>query len=95
MRRSPFATFVLTILLGSIALRAQEATPTAPPPVTFTTQQDHQNMLDQLGIKRLRPGRNGNSTGANPANYDEALANPYPDLPDPLLLKNGQRVTTA
>jgi hypothetical protein len=28
-------------------------------------------------------------------NYDEAKANPYPNLPDPLLLKNGKRVTSA
>ena len=28
----------------------------APPPVTFTADQDHQNMMDQLGIKALRPG---------------------------------------
>jgi hypothetical protein len=29
------------------------------------------------------------------ANYDEAKANPYPDLPDPLVMKNGKKVTTA
>src|SRR5262249_28084811 len=28
-------------------------------------------------------------------NYDEAKANPYPDLPDPLTLKNGKKVTSA
>ena len=26
-------------------------------PVVFTTAQDRQNMLDQLGITKLRPGR--------------------------------------
>ena len=31
----------------------------------------------------------------NYANYDEAKANPYPTLPDALVLKNGQPVTTA
>jgi hypothetical protein len=31
----------------------------------------------------------------NAANYDEAKANPYPDLPDPLTLKNRWKVTTA
>jgi hypothetical protein len=30
----------------------------------------------------------------NYANYDESKANPYPNLPDPLVLKNGQKVTT-
>ena len=28
-------------------------------------------------------------------NYDEAKANPYPNLPDPLMMKNGKKVTTA
>ena len=31
-----------------------------PAPVTFTADQDHQNMMDQLGIKALRPGPSGN-----------------------------------
>jgi len=67
----------------------------SPPPVTFTTQEDHRHMLDQLGITRLRPGPSGNESAPNHANYDESLANPYPQLPDPLTLNNGQRVTTA
>ena len=63
-------------------------------PVTFTTQEDHRNMLEQLGITKLRPGPSGNESAPNPANYDEALANPYPNLPEVLTLKNGERVTT-
>jgi hypothetical protein len=66
-----------------------------PPPVTFTAEQDHQNMMDQLGIKALRPGPSGDEKAPNHANYDETLANPYPNLPDVLTLKNGQKVTTA
>src|ERR1700691_2190438 len=65
-----------------------------PPPVTFTADQDHQNMMDQLGIKALRPGPSGDEKAPNHANYDESLANPYPNLPDVLTLKNGQKVTT-
>jgi hypothetical protein len=56
---------------------------------------DHQNMMDQLGIKALRPGPSGNESAPNHANYDEATANPYPNLPDALTLKNGKKVTTA
>jgi hypothetical protein len=41
------------------------------PPVTFTTDQDRQNMMDQLGIKALRPGPSGNEKAPNHANYDE------------------------
>ncbi len=52
-------------------------------------------MMNLLNIKSLRPGRDGmNPQSANYANYDESKANPYPLLPDPLVLKNGQKVTT-
>jgi hypothetical protein len=67
---------------------------TYPPPVKFTAEQDHQNMMDQLGIKSLRPGPSGNDSAPNHANNDESIANPYPDLPDLLALKNGKKVTT-
>ncbi len=63
-------------------------------PVRFTTEQDHQNMMDQLGIKSLRPGPSGNESAPDHANYNESLATPYPDLPDLLTLKNGKKVTT-
>ncbi len=59
------------------------------------SQEDHQKMMELLGIKSLRPGRNGMDPNApNFANYDESKATPYPDLPDPLTLKNGRKVTT-
>jgi hypothetical protein len=59
------------------------------------TARDHQNMMEQLGIKALRPGADGNNRQAsNYQNTDEAKANPYPNLPDPLTLKNGTRITT-
>jgi hypothetical protein len=67
---------------------------TLPPPVTFTADQDHQNMMDQLGIHSLRPGPSGDPKAPNHANTDESLANPYPNLPDPLTLANGQQVST-
>ncbi len=65
------------------------------PPAGFTTEQDHRNMMEQLGIKSLRPGPSGNESAPNHANYDESLATPYPDLPDLLTLKNGKKVTTS
>jgi hypothetical protein len=53
-------------------------------------------MMDLLHIASLRQGANGNNPQApNYANYDESKANPYPNLPDPLLLNNGKRVTSA
>ncbi|NCI46537.1 acetylxylan esterase [Sediminibacterium sp. WSJ-3] len=67
----------------------------AQTPVNFTTEQDHKNMMEQLGIRKLRPGPSGNESAPNHANYDEALANPFPDLPQLLLTKSGQRISTA
>ena len=61
----------------------------------WTTAEDHQNMMMQLGITKLRPGPSGNENAPNHANYDESLANPFPNLPDPLTLKNGRKVTSA
>lgn len=66
-----------------------------PNPNAAATAADHQHMKDQLGIVALRPGRNANANQPNAANYDEALANPYPDLPEVLTLANGRRVTSA
>lgn len=63
--------------------------------VTFTTIEDHRNMLQQLGITRLRPGPNGNEAAPNHANYDEALANPYPVLPELLVCRDGTAVKTT
>ena len=51
-------------------------------------------MLDQLGITKLRPGRNANADSPNAANYDEAKANPYPELPEILRLSTGEKVDT-
>jgi hypothetical protein len=91
------ATFTLlaagsTQLLAQFGAEPQKKLP--PPAVNWTADQDHQNMMDQLGIKAVRPGPSGNESDPNHANYDESKANPYPNLPDVLTLKNGQKVTT-
>ena len=62
---------------------------------TFTAQQDHDNMMKQLGITKLRPGPSGNESAPNHANYDESLANPCPQLPEILTTKSGKKVTDA
>src|SRR5439155_13702670 len=65
------------IVLPTIALRAnlfgqQSTTPSTAPasgtsrgdlpqPMNWTAEEDHQNMMDQLGIKALRPGPSGRS----------------------------------
>src|SRR3954463_15369508 len=95
MRSLIFAPFCQLLLAVTALPQCASGQPAeAPPVMTFTTQEDHRNMLEQLGITRLRPGPSGNESAPNHANYDEALANPYPTLADPLALKSGQRVTT-
>jgi hypothetical protein len=73
---------------------AEPQKPLPPPAVNWTAEQDHQNMMDQLGIKALRPGPSGKESDPNHANYDESKANPYPILPDALTTNNGRKVTT-
>jgi len=51
-----------------------------PAPKERTAVEDHRNMIEQLGITSLRPGPSSNEQAPNHANYDEALANPFPDL---------------
>jgi hypothetical protein len=98
---------VLPLIAGAVSLGVLygQSLPTGPAgpaasqagvcePVTFTAQQDQQNMMEQLGIKALLPGPSGDEKAPNHANYDEAKANPFPDLPDLLTLKNSKKVTT-
>jgi cephalosporin-C deacetylase-like acetyl esterase/lysophospholipase L1-like esterase len=55
------------------------------------TFDDHQNMMDQLGIKSLRPGADPN----NQSIFVEANANPYKDsMPEVLTMKDGTHVTS-
>src|SRR5437773_2599362 len=103
------ALFVIVLLVVLLAanLRGQQSTASMPapvsaanssgfpPPMNWTADEDHQNMMDQLGINALRPGPSGNENAPNHANYHESKANPFPDLPDVLTLKNGKKVTSA
>lgn len=60
------------------------------------TNDDYTAMLGLLEIISIRPGADGNNPNSpNAANYDEAKANPYPNLPDPLVLKSGRKVSSA
>ena len=42
--------------------------------------------MEQVGIKAMRPGPSGRTAAA---------ANPFPQLPDALVLKNGKKATSA
>ena len=101
----------MMLLLTTSMTAQQPAAPTAPPsapaqapapaggpppnPNAAATAADHKNMMEQLGITALRPAPSGNEAAPNHANYDEALANPYPKLPEVLTLDNGRKVTSA
>ncbi len=91
--------FVLFLMFSPLACAAESAAQTlsdVPPPAELTAEEDHQRILDLLNIDALRPGANPNDPNApNAVNYDEAKANPFPDLPDPLVMKDGRPVTTA
>jgi len=89
-------TLVLLMSVSVIAQQSQRSSNDRWAEIRRLTAEDHQKMMDLLGIKSLRPGRDGmNPKAENYANYDESKANPYPNLPDPLILKNGQKVTTT
>jgi hypothetical protein len=94
---SATAALGIAMFVLSIGASDQQPPPAGPPPNpnAAANAADHKNMMEQLGIKVLRPGPSGNESAPNHANYDEALANPYSNLPDPLRLKNGKKVNNA
>jgi len=87
------------LLVGGLALvaatRPLPASSAQPDTREWTAADDHRHMMEQLGIRSLRSGPSGNEQAPNHANYDEALANPFPNLPEVLTLANGRKVTTA
>jgi hypothetical protein len=57
---------------------------------TAATFDDHQNMMNQLGVKKLRPGPNPNDQST----FNEATSNPYTNsMPDVLTMNDGTKVT--
>jgi hypothetical protein len=91
------AAFAGPIVLGFFVADAgfASAQDAAAPPAELTAEQDHQRVLDLLHISSLRAGPDADPTSRNAANFDESKANPYPSLPDPLVLQDGKRVATA
>ncbi len=94
--RAQTLTLSLALLL-SPALAQTPAPQTGNQPAAAQPAQpnDHQHMMDLLHITALRPGVAQNGSGPNPVNWDESKANPWPNLPNPLLLNNGKPVTSA
>jgi len=92
---SSFRIWLVFVCLVAACVQGMAQSGAAPAAVTFTADQDQRNMMEQLGIKALRPGPTGNEKAANHANYDELKANPFAGIPDPLTMNDGRRVTTA
>ena len=96
-RYSRYLPLGALLIAASATWAFQARTPTPEQmAIREASEQDRQKMLDQLGITSLRPPVDARAkSGPNIANYDESKANPYPKLPDPLVMNNGQRVTSA
>ena len=86
---------ILLAACAALLLAVPGAGQTEPAPKSWSTAEDHRNMMEQLGIKALRPGPSGNEAAPNHANYDDAVANPFPDYPEILKLKDGRLVSSA
>src|SRR3954469_7909395 len=102
MSRRLQASLHKTLAVGVLALAAAAAARAAgqekgaashvhTPVVLMTSQQDHDRQMQALGIS-------GFPAGPDPyqaATYNEANAMPYPNLPNPLVMSDGTKVTTA
>jgi len=82
--------FFLTLTVAAQAQFSQAARDS----LRKLSQQDHQLMMEKLGIDELRPGPSGNPEAPNAANTDESKAKTYESLPDPLVFDTGKRVRT-
>lgn len=80
-------------VLGPLQIFAQWS-PEERERIDKLNREDHQLMMEMLGIKTLRPGPSGNPEAPNAANTDESIATPYTSLPDPLIFNNGTAVET-
>jgi hypothetical protein len=88
-KSSLFLIFILMVTQGFAQM-----TPQTRDSLRALSQLDHQLMMKQLGITKLRPGPSGNPDAPNAANSDESKAKQYTSLPDPLVFKNGKKVQT-
>jgi endoglucanase len=86
--------FALSFYPGHQA-SAQATDAKLAPPVQLTSAEDHQRTRDLLHITSLRRGVDGFPKSPNAANYDESKVISPLNLPDPLVLQNGSKVTTA
>jgi hypothetical protein len=102
-----FRTLSIVLLVSCVSLSqpagaaAQTQTPAAPPSasdraaIAAASRAERDRELKLLGISEMQPGATAYDIGKpGNANYDESKANPYPKLPDVLIMNDGTRVKT-
>jgi hypothetical protein len=77
----------LAVSTGAGAAARAAGQGSSPAPVQMTREEDHARTMKLLGLTEMPRG----ATSASVETYDESKANPYPKLPDPLVLKNGKK----
>src|SRR5258708_24656486 len=91
--RLPVAGLLALVLLASASSSAQDTKSKGKQPDFIPADyDDYQNMLDQLGIKKMRKGRDSKVKDTS----DEATANPYKEtMPDLMTFKDGTKLKAA
>src|SRR5882672_6885458 len=92
-----------TLAVGSLVIAAQTTIPKKEvdtskytPVVQLSAAEDHARLMALLNIPAPFPaGPTGTNGLPNSANYDESKATTYSKLPDPLIMNDGKKVTTA
>src|SRR5436309_11204181 len=91
-RRSPVLVLLVVGLLASASVPAQDVKGGGQgkqPDFIPAGYNDYQNMLDRLGIKKMRKGRDARIKDTS----DDDTANPYKDtMPDLMTFKDGTKV---
>lgn len=97
MKAISYLLLLTTVIPRSLFPQASSRTvsDTLTPPIQLSADQDHERLMKLLQIDSLRPGPSGYPNAPDAANSDESKDNPCPELPDPLRLDNGQKVTTG
>jgi len=90
MRLTLLVACLAPLLIAACTTNPQPEQQAAPAPAASDPLEA---MKARLGISELLPPRSSEPTGPNPANYDEAKATPYPNLPDLFTMASGARVT--
>ncbi|MGB2629326.1 MAG: hypothetical protein WAK20_21265 [Candidatus Acidiferrum sp.] len=85
----------IVLQLGIASSQTLRDAQTFPPVIHLTAEQDHQRTLDLLHIASLRRGPDGDPKSPNAANFDESKVAPLRNLPDPLTLNSGKKVTSS